>query len=171
MDWYLLILKGILGGFGALGFSILFNVPQRTLLPIFLIGMLAIILKNICIDLCNINIILSAFICAATIGLLSSFASIIKKSPAQVFAIPSVIPLVPGVFIYKFMLGIITLSGTITSDFDIVFSQTVNFGLKSAFILMSLAIGVSLPTIILRKDSFYEGTEKRSVWSILKDEE
>jgi uncharacterized membrane protein YjjB (DUF3815 family) len=77
-----------------------------------------------------------------------------KDSPPLVFYIPSVIPMVPGFFVYKMMLGIISLT-TVTDS--VVYLQnlisTVNNGTKSIFILISLGIGVAVPMLITRKET------------------
>jgi uncharacterized membrane protein YjjB (DUF3815 family) len=85
-------------------------------------------------------------------------ASKSKHSPPLVFSIPGVIPMVPGIFTYKLMLGMIRLTGETGSDFNAVFDDTLSNGLKAIFILMTLAVGVSMPNLIFRKESFHEMT-------------
>lgn len=162
MDWLSFIHYSLLGGSAATGFSILFNVPKRTLLPIFIMGMISISLKFFLLQI-GVTIIPTSFVCAATIGIISIIIASQKKSPPLVFAIPAVIPMIPGVYTYKCMLGIMKLSNSTTADFNEILAQTLHNGLNAAFIIMTLAIGVSLPTIILRKDSFYEGINDTAI--------
>jgi uncharacterized membrane protein YjjB (DUF3815 family) len=157
VDWIVIVEKSIFGAGAALGFGILFNVPNRTLIYIALLGLTGVCLKNIAIGL-NINIILACFIGASAVGLLSMLASKSKHSPPLVFSIPGVIPMVPGIFTYKLMLGMIRLTGETGSDFNAVFDDTLSNGLKAIFILMTLAVGVSMPNLIFRKESFHEMT-------------
>ncbi|MDR3706460.1 MAG: threonine/serine exporter family protein [Paludibacteraceae bacterium] len=157
MDWIVIVEKSIFGAGAALGFGILFNVPNRTLIYIALLGLTGVCLKNIAIGL-NINIILACFIGASVVGLLSMVASKSKHSPPLVFSIPGVIPMVPGIFTYKLMLGMIKLTGETGNNFDTALDDTVSNGLKAIFILMSLAVGVSMPNLIFRKESFHEMT-------------
>lgn len=157
IDWLTLMEKSLFGGLAALGFGILFNVPVRTLLHISLLGLLGIFLKNYLLSF-DISIILSSFIGATAIGILSLLAAKSKHSPPLVFSIPAVIPMVPGIFTYKTMLGIIKLTGETGMDFNKVLSSTINNGLKATFIMMTLAVGVSAPNLIFRRESFHEIT-------------
>jgi len=76
----------------------------------------------------------------------------LRREPPLIFAIPSVIPLVPGVFVYKTMIGFVKLSGTVGDDYSLVLSQTVHNGIMTLFIVMAIAIGVAIPMNILRKN-------------------
>ncbi|OIR12116.1 hypothetical protein GALL_63670 [mine drainage metagenome] len=71
----------------------------------------------------------------------------------MIFAIPSVIPLIPGVFAYRTMLGLIKLTGNIGADYNQILSETVNNGAKTLFIIMSLSLGVAIPMHVMRKES------------------
>ena len=143
-------------GCAATGFAILFNVPVRTLLPIFIMGALGgltrvILLAN------DINVIIATLAGATLIGFLSIFFAHNKHAPPPVFAIPAVIPMVPGIFAYKMMLGLISLAGSVDpATYNIILSETINNGLKVMFILMSLAGGVGIPMLITRKESAKE---------------
>lgn len=145
--------NGIWFGFAAIGFAILFNVPQRSLFMIWLLAALGGLTKLFLVQM-SINIVLSSFAGASLIGILSIPAAHNKHAPPLVFAIPAVIPMVPGVFFYQMILGLILLSG---DHADIsnsqVLSETVNYGLKVLFILISLAVGVAIPTLLTRKSS------------------
>jgi uncharacterized membrane protein YjjB (DUF3815 family) len=153
MDWILILEKTIWLGMAAVGFAILFNVPVRTLWIIFVLGALGGITKTLILHF-DISVILASFAGASVIGMLSVFASHSKQAPAMVFAIPAVIPMVPGVFSYKMMIGLIQLAGnTTTVEFSSILNETVNNGLKALFILLTLALGVGLPLLLTRKDS------------------
>lgn len=91
---------------------------------------------------------------AALVGTVSIMAAHNRHAPPLVFAIPAVIPMVPGVFAYRMMMGLIELSGTLPPEsYTQVLAETVNNGLKVMFILISLAVGVALPMLLTRKES------------------
>jgi uncharacterized membrane protein YjjB (DUF3815 family) len=91
---------------------------------------------------------------AVIVGILSISFAPIRHAPPPVFAIPSVIPLVPGILAYRMMLGLIKFSGDIPKEaFNQALFETVNNGLRVMFILMSIAIGVAVPMPRTRKDS------------------
>jgi len=146
--------KGIWFGFAALGFAILFNVPQRTLLIIWLIGATGGLTKLILMQ-CDIGIVISTFAGASVVGILSVYAAHNKHAPPLVFSIPSVIPMIPGAFAYRMMLGLMKLSGTAipTDTYYQTLAETTSNGLKTMFILMALAVGVAIPMLISRKET------------------
>lgn len=148
-----IISKSIAAGIAGVGFAILFNVPQRTLLPVGILSTLGGLVKFGTMYL-DLGIVLASFLAAIMIGLVSIRMAYSKDSPPLVFYIPSVIPLVPGFFIYKMMLGIMSL--TTINDTQLYLQNliaTVNNGAKAIFILISLGIGVAVPMLITRKET------------------
>ena len=162
MEIFTILEKGIWFGFAALGFGVLFNVPQRTLLIIWLMGAAGGLTKLLLMAL-GTDIVISTFIGAALVGILSVSAAHNKHAPPLVFSIPAVIPMVPGAFAYRMMLGLIKLSGaTFTSGFySQTLSETVSNGLKTLFILMALAVGVAVPMLISRKETIKKIRQKQ----------
>lgn len=154
MDWILpLSEKCIWFGLAAVGFGVLFNVPSRSLIPIFIMGALGGFTKVILMHY-EINIVTSSLFGAALIGLLSIPVAHHKHAPPPIFSIPAVIPMVPGVLAYRMMLGLIDLASDQDPEaYSNILSLTVHNGLKVMLILMSLAIGVGLPMLITRKES------------------
>jgi len=145
--------KSIAAGIAGGGFAILFNVPLRTLLPIGFLSALGGLVKFGTMHF-GVGIVLASFLAAIIIGMVSIRMAYSKDSPPLVFYIPSVIPLVPGFFMYKMMLGIMSL--TSVDDTDLYLQNlisTVNNGTKAIFILISLGIGVAVPMLITRKET------------------
>jgi uncharacterized membrane protein YjjB (DUF3815 family) len=155
MEWITLLEKGFWAGFAALGFAILFNVPQRTLFIIWGLGAVGGLAKFLVLGL-EVNIALASLAGAALIGVLSVYASHNKQAPPLVFSIPAVIPMVPGAFAYRMMLGCMELAGkSIDSQtYMKTLAETTNNGLKAFFILIAISAGVSIPMLVTRKDTF-----------------
>ncbi|MEI6142228.1 MAG: threonine/serine exporter family protein [Mariniphaga sp.] len=154
LEFLMILEKGVWFGFAALGFAVLFNVPQRTLIIIWMLGAAGGLTKLLLMQ-ANIGIVVATLAGAAVIGVLSVSAAHNKHAPPLVFSIPSVIPMVPGAFAYRMMLGLIKLAGTAVTDpsYHQTLAETTSNGLKTMFILMSLAAGVSIPMLISRKDT------------------
>lgn len=154
IELLLILEKGIWFGFAALGFAILFNVPQRALLVIWLIGAAGGLTKLILMQ-GTIGIVIASFVGATLVGILSVSAAHNKHAPPLVFSIPSVIPMVPGAFAYRMMLGLIKLAGTpVTSEsYFQTLAETTSNGLKTMFILLALAVGVAIPMLISRRET------------------
>jgi uncharacterized membrane protein YjjB (DUF3815 family) len=154
LEFLMILEKGIWFGFAALGFAILFNVPQRTLKIIWLMGAAGGITKLMLMQF-NIGIVIATFAGASLVGVLSVYAAHNKHAPPLVFSIPSVIPMIPGAFAYRMMLGLMQLSGTAvsTSTYYQTMAETMSNGLKTMFILMALAVGVAIPMLVSRKET------------------
>lgn len=156
MEWIPFLEHWIWLGFAAVGFAILFNVPIRTLWVIFTLGAIGGSLKLVTMKLGG-GIILGSFFGAMLVGFLSIYAAHNRHAPPFVFAIPSVIPMVPGAFAYRMMLGIIRLTSDVDqATFDTLIHGTVNNGLKALFVLMALSLGVSAPMLLFRRSSAKE---------------
>ena len=152
MDVLLLIERCVWSGLAALGFAVLFNVPQRTLLAIFGLAAGGAAVKLALLG-AAVNPVLASFLGAATIGTLAVPVAHWKHSPPAVFSIAAVIPMVPGMYAYRMMLGVIELTGAVGDAYPMILAQTVNNGVKTLFILMALAVGVGIPNLLTRQES------------------
>jgi uncharacterized membrane protein YjjB (DUF3815 family) len=69
LDILMILEKGIWFGFAALGFAVLFNVPQRTLIIIWMLGAAGGMTKLLLMQ-ANIGIVVATLAGAALIGVL-----------------------------------------------------------------------------------------------------
>jgi len=153
MDTLLFLEKGLWLGCAAIGFAVLFNVPRRTLGTTFVIAALGGLVK---IALLQVGAVaaLATLPGAVLIGLLSVLAAHQRKAPPMIFAIPAVIPMIPGFFAYQAMVGMIEL--TVEKDpvlYSKIFFATVNNGLSAFFVMLALSVGVAVPMLISRKQT------------------
>ena len=139
-------------GFAALGFAVLFNVPPRALVAVWLLAVAGGFVKLVTLGL-GLGAVTASLLGASTIGVLSIPAAHNRHAPPMVFSIAAVIPMVPGVFAYRTMIGLARLTGVVDSAYQQALSETINNGAKALFILMALAVGVALPNIVMRQDS------------------
>ncbi len=143
-------------GLASVGFAILFNVPQRTLIVIFGMGAVCGLTKFISMEL-GLQVISATFLAAIAVGFLSIAAAQNKLSPMYVFAIPSIISTIPGAFAYRTILGLIKLTQDLDSSTYIqVLSDVTSNGLKAVFVLLSISVGVALPMLLTRHESARE---------------
>lgn len=137
----------------ALGFAILFNVPKRTLIMVGVSAALGGSIKLLLIGF-GANIIIASFLGAIFIGFLSIPVAHKLHAPPLIFSIPAVIPMIPGAFAYKAMIGIIKLATQINQeDYEMALNQATTNGIKACFILVALTAGVSFPMLITRQES------------------
>ena len=153
MEWIDFFEKSFWFGIAAIGFAILFNVPKRTLISIFIMSAMGASVKLLFLHWNN-SLILGTLLGAILIGFLSVYAAHFKHSPPFVFAIPAVIPMVPGSYAYYTMKGIIKLANNNNpNDFVPLLNDTITNGFKTLFILMAIAIGVFAPMLLTRRES------------------
>ena len=153
MELLLFFEKGVWFGLAAMGFAVLFNVPSRTLFSIAIMGALGGLTKTVMLHF-EFNIVVATLAGAIMVGFLSILFAHTKHAPPPIFAIPAVIPMVPGILAYRMMLGLISLAGDIPPEtYNQLLSETISNGLKVMLILISLAGGVGVPMLITRKES------------------
>jgi uncharacterized membrane protein YjjB (DUF3815 family) len=151
-EWFIIAAKAFWCGWAALGFGILFNAPARALLAIWVAGFVTGLIKFTALHpVVGLGIIGSSFIAAMVSGFVVVFIATWQKLPPSIIAIPSVIPLIPGIFAYKTMLGAIRLTTTISDDYSAILSTTIHTGLKTLFIVLGISLGVAIPIQLFRK--------------------
>ncbi|HEX5171134.1 MAG TPA: threonine/serine exporter family protein [Cyclobacteriaceae bacterium] len=153
-EWYDILAKAFWCGFASLGFGVLFNAPPRTLFAIWFGGFIAGFVKFGALQtIPGSGVILGSFIAAVTVGIASIPVAHLRHVPPMIFAVPSVIPLIPGVFAYRTMLGLMKLTGNITGEYSQVMAETVHNGVITLFVIMALSLGVTIPMHVMSRDS------------------
>jgi uncharacterized membrane protein YjjB (DUF3815 family) len=137
-------------GVAALGFAILFNVPKRLLLGCFIAGAVGHMLRTTLV-ISGSSLEFATLIGAAAVGFLSVYLGDRSKVPPSIFAVTGAIPLVPGVFAYQTIIGL--LSATSAAN-----GQSVNLlavaginGVRTALMLSAIAFGIAAPTLLFRR--------------------
>ena len=139
-------------GIAAVGFGILFNVPRKAIVTVFILGFGAGFIKFILLHF-HVHVVLASFIAALFVGVLSMPLAHKIHQPPVVFSIPPVIPMIPGYYAYETVLSIMNFIFMETDTvkrvelIDTIFTN----GFTMFFILISLTVGVSLPMLLLRK--------------------
>ena len=132
------VVQIISAGIGALGFSLVFNLGKRNLLPATLGGVLAWLLYLICFN-GGMGYFISAVVCSAFCQIYSEVFARIMRCPATVFYIPAIIPLVPGGALYYTMYY---ATKTEWANFRMYGCQTLQISL-------GIAIGASFVSALL----------------------
>lgn len=150
-DWIDILFKAFWCGTAAIGFAILFNTPARALFAIYLCGFLAGFLKFIVLDpVAGGGIILASAVGATAVGFASIPVSHWRHVPPIVISIPAVIPLIPGSFAYRTMLGLMNFIHETEVE---VLTRTLHNAVMTLFIILVLSLGVTLPMLLFRIES------------------
>lgn len=137
--------------FAAMGFALLFNVPRRALPYCMLAGAMGHGIRALLMQF-DFPIELATLIGAIAIGFWAKNRAYHLKMPSMIFGITGVIPMVPGVFAYQTMIGLLELSvlQSSTPTADILADIAVN-GVRAALILGGLALGIASPMLIFNR--------------------
>ncbi|WP_439426216.1 threonine/serine exporter ThrE family protein [Oenococcus alcoholitolerans] len=126
---------------GVFGFSIMFNSPRNMAILSGLIGAVANTTRLELVDLTNIPAAAAAFIGALTAGILASFINRRTGFPRISLTVPSIVIMVPGLYIYR-------------AVYYIGLNQIGIGGLwltRSALIIMFLPMGLFVARFIMDK--------------------
>ena len=142
----------------AMGFSMIFNIPKRLLPVVAIGGIIAICTRNL-VSLkpdmfCSFSLgeggILGSLAGSTLVSVICIKAVHVFHTPHQILAISSVIPMVPGVLMYRALFSLFTVpitEGDLVNNF---IAAGVN-GLNASLIIAAIALGVAVPNILARK--------------------
>jgi uncharacterized membrane protein YjjB (DUF3815 family) len=147
-----LLINAFWAGLAALGFGILFRIPQRVILTVFGLGFLAGFIKFWSLAH-NYNIVIATFLAALSVGILAIPLAKRVAKPTIVFIIPAVIPMIPGYFAYQVILNIQKFIFHFETNSHLTYLNHIFYnGFMTLMILFAISIGVSLPMLIVGKD-------------------
>ena len=131
--------------FSTVGYCLLMNVPVKKIIPASVGGMLSwlhyLLLKDRVVSVFYLLVLVGAF--AATY---SEIAAKLAKTPATVFLLPALIPLVPGGSAYYAMLGLVQ------SRFD----DMRRYALLTGQWAVGLAAGICVVAVIRQIEQYMQ---------------
>ena len=136
----------IVTAISAMGFGMNFNVPRRSLPAVAILGILGMLLRNLLAFDFKIGLILGSLAGASLISLVAVRLVRHTRTPNHVISIPGVIPMVPGILMYRGIFGFVHLGNNVEA-FMGAFSNLLN----AALIVLCLSIGVAIPNIFARR--------------------
>ena len=137
-----------------IGFSIFLSAPKRSLPYAGLIGAIGWVLYVYLFKLTD-NPILSNFVPATIVGILSEVSARYLKQPAIVFIIPGIIPLVPGLGMYNTMLYLVQENyelATSTGVTALLVGGAISLGVLVVSSLFRTYSRIKYKSILLRYD-------------------
>lgn len=130
----------------SIGFAMIFNVPPKALPLCAIGGAIAHSLRTLLIYT-GWGIEWSSLAAATVIGLIGVYWSRKYIIPRPVFTVASVVPLLPGTYAFKTILGIFTLHST-GMTFELIENILTN-GLTTLFVLMAICFGLAIPSVVI----------------------
>ena len=133
-------------GISAMGFGMIFNVPRRSLPAVALLGVLAMFTRNFIGFELGQGLVLGSLAGASLVSLIAVRLVQPTRSPNHVLSIPSVIPMVPGILMYRGIFGFVRMGNEVEG-----FLRSFDFMVNAALIVLCISIGVAIPNIFARR--------------------
>ena len=138
----------IFSGIAALGFAMLFNVPRRALIYCVIAGAIGHAVRTLMMQQFGLSIVASTLIGAILVGFLAKGFAYRLHMPSLVFSISGAIPMVPGVFAFETMRGMIALPFATEENVLALLSQIAVSASTTGFILAAIALGIAMPNLL-----------------------
>ncbi|ROS04911.1 uncharacterized membrane protein YjjB (DUF3815 family) [Sinobacterium caligoides] len=130
----------------AVGFALVFNVPPKALKYCAVGGAIGHGMRFVMMQL-GWPIDWASFVGALVVGFIGVHWARNLGVPPKVFTVASMIPMVPGVYVFKAMVTMVEINRQGYSE--ALFSALVDNGLTAIFVVFALAIGLAMPGLLL----------------------
>ena len=137
----------------AMGFATIYNIPYRLMPWIAVGGIICVCTRNfVFLDPSTGNAglglgIVVGSLCGSTlISIINIKAVHILHTPHQCITIPAVIPIVPGVLMYRALYGFMGMQGVVGEV-----THAMSFAINGSLVLVCIALGVAIPNIFAKK--------------------
>lgn len=141
---------------GATSFAIFFNLPPRLLIAVAVGGAICVCTRNFIVFELGMSAAVGTLAGATLVSVIAVKAVHWLHAPSLVLVVPAVIPLVPGVLIYRLLFAIINIR-RITID---ELLSAVQSGVDALLIILAIAIGAAMPNIFANRSLARMSKEK-----------
>ena len=148
-----------------MGFSMIFNIPKRLLWVAAVGAAIAVCTRNLVSlqpdELCQFSLgwggVLGSLAASVLISLIMLRMAHRVHAPMQILAICSVIPMVPGVLMYRSLYSFLMMTRTETQLVDMMSLAGIN-GINASLMIFCIALGVAVPSVFAKR---YIGAKKQ----------
>lgn len=152
----------IVTGISATGFGMIFGVPRRSLPSVTILGIIGMCVRNFLAFYLNLGVIIGSLAGASLISIIAVRLVQPTRSPNHVLSIPSVIPMVPGILMYRGIFGFIQMGREVEG-----FMRSMDFLINASLIVLCISIGVAIPNIFARR--WVATTRKRQLQKLIDE--
>ncbi|MBE6667747.1 MAG: threonine/serine exporter [Ruminococcaceae bacterium] len=124
---------------GTVGFGILFKMQAKKLITVAFLGGGCITLYYLFSNVLKTNAFVSAIVATLFVSVAAELLARVLQAPAVIFIIPSIIPIVPGGALYRFMKGLI--NGSV--------SEALPYGKEAILTALGVAGGIIVVSIVV----------------------
>lgn len=131
----------------AAGFSTMFDVPPRLLWVVGIGGIISVCVRTLSMDFLSVGQPIGTLFGAMAVSFIALKAVHWFHVPSHVLTIPSVIPLMPGIYMYRLLFNIIDVDALNVENFLFAFQS----GINATLVILAIAVGVAVPHIFAQK--------------------
>ena len=137
----------------AVGFSMIFNVPRHLMWVVALGGIIAVCTRNL-VSLgpstdnmgFDLGPVIGSLAGSAVVSIVACLIIHPLHTPHQCLTIPSVIPMIPGVLMYRALFAFINMHGVVGEV-----TVAMNNAIQASLIILCIALGVAIPNVFFRR--------------------
>ncbi len=164
------LLDGVLAALAALGFAAVSNPPRQSFIYVPILAALGHMTRFALMTYGDVDIAVATFFASLLIGCVSIAFAYRARYPSEVFSFPALLPMIPGMYAYRSLLGVMRFMETgDTMAREAYLTDIFSNAMTAAIIMFALAIGVAIPLFVFYKQSFrmtrsiqYERAEQRA---------
>ncbi|MDE5941286.1 MAG: threonine/serine exporter family protein [Muribaculaceae bacterium] len=139
----------------ATGFAAISNPPRQAYLYCALIAAAGHSFRFVLMNPAGIHIVVATAMASLLVGVLAVLFSPRVKVPAETCLFPALLPMIPGIYAYKAVGGMIMcIYNNSEAAFSRYFYLFASNGLTCFFILLAMAVGAVVPIFLMKKISF-----------------
>ena len=147
----------IAAAIGAASFAIFFNLPPRLLYAAAAGGAICVCTRNFFIFELDMSSAVGTLAGATLVSLIAMRAVHWLHTPSLVLVVPAVIPLVPGVLIYRLLFAVINIRRISLEEL----LSAIQSGVDALLIILAIAIGAAMPSIFASRSMAQMSKEKQ----------
>ena len=155
MDLLLIFEKGFFAAIAALGFAAVGNPSKAAFRYVPIIAFFGNAVRFTLMHYAGLNIAIATFFAAVLAGFIAVGFAYYARYPIEVFAFPALLPMIPGQFAYRSILGMIRFMESTQAVAQAQYVPMIISNLITALLTMfALGVGVAIPLFMCYKASF-----------------
>ncbi|MDO4707698.1 MAG: threonine/serine exporter family protein [Porphyromonadaceae bacterium] len=150
-----ILLDGLYAALAAIGFAAVSNPPKQSFIYVPILAALGHMLRFVLMTHWSVDIALATFLASVLIGAIGIYFAYRARFPSEVFAFPALLPMIPGMYAYRSLLGMIRFMETTDPNLkEAYLPQIFSNAITATTTMFALGVGVAIPLFLFYKASF-----------------
>jgi uncharacterized membrane protein YjjP (DUF1212 family) len=138
----------IAAGVAVCAYSIFFSTPPKMLPWPVAVGTLAHALRWATLSVFGFSVAMGAFVACLVVGMILAPVSRGRHMPFAAIGFASVVSLIPGVYLFRMMSGVLQMAEGTKPTLDII-GPTLVDGMTALLIILAMSIGLVVPKMVI----------------------